>query len=132
MVLVKRFLLRSYNNLLNSKLFYWCFCLESGILWWYFHSLESNFLTIFLKLFAIIQAIISFVFLIIYHTNLLVYGDWRGERKATFIRINQRLDSLRDDIVCGDREKELEYWHNLEMLKDFPEFSDRTKMDSEN
>ncbi len=126
MRLVKIFFRRTYDRLLNSKLFYWCFCLESGILWWYLHSIENNFFIIFIKLFAVIQAVISFIVLIIYHTNLLVYGDWRGERKATFIRINQKLDSLRDDLLCEDREKQTEYWNNLELLADFSELGDPT------
>ena len=130
MILVKRLFRRSYNKLLNLKLFYWYFCLESGILSWYLNSVDNSFLTIFLKLFAVIQSVISFLFLIIYHTNLVVYGDWRGERKATFIRIHEKLDSLRDDLLFGDKEKELEYWSNLELLADFSEFSSRTSLDN--
>jgi len=94
---------------------------------WYLNSLNSNFLIFFLELFAFIQAVVAFIFLIKYHTNLLVYGDWRGERTASFKRINQRLDSLRDDLIVGDEAKELEYWQNLELLSDFPEFLDSKK-----
>ncbi len=128
MILVKRLVRFTYNRLLNSRIFYWCFCLESGILLWYLNSLDSNFLILLLKLFALIQAITSFIFLIKYHTNLLVYGDWRGERTASFKRINQRLDQLRDDLIVGDEAKELEYWQNIELLEDYyTEFLDSKK-----
>lgn len=126
-MLVKRLIRRTYNKLLNLKIFYWCFCLESVFfLCCNLSFIENGFLILFLKLFAFIQAIISFIFLIIFHTNLLVYGDWRGQRTATFIKINQELDSLRDDLLFGDTEKQLAYWQNLELLADFTEFSEPT------
>ncbi len=113
---------RSWTHLLNSRVFYWGFCLESVVLFWWLNSLDSSLLILIIKLFASIQAIVSFIVFIVCHTNLHVYGDWRGEKAAKFVRIHQKLDELRDDLLFGDRDKKQEYWNNLELLADFSDF----------
>ncbi len=71
---------------------------------------------------ALIQAIVSLIVFIVCLTNLHVYGDWRGERAAIFMRINEKLDELRDDLLVGNEQKKQEYWETLELLADFSEF----------
>ncbi len=113
---------RSWTQLLNSKLFYWGFCLESVALFLWLNSLDSSLLIGVIKLFASIQAIGSFIVFIVCHTNVQVYGDWRGEKAAKFLRIHQKLDELRDDLLSGDEDKKQEYWNNLELRGDYSDF----------
>ncbi|MGK7916982.1 MAG: hypothetical protein AB4038_15805 [Prochloraceae cyanobacterium] len=119
---LKRFVRRSWGSLLNSRLLYWVFCLESWALFWWLSYLNNSPLIVVIKLLALIQAIVSFIIFIVCLTNLHVYGDWRGERAAIFIRINEKLDELRDDLLVDDKEKKQEYWKTLELLADFSEF----------
>ncbi|MDJ0718304.1 MAG: hypothetical protein QNJ54_29435 [Prochloraceae cyanobacterium] len=113
---------RSWTHILNSRLFYWGFCLESIGLFLWLNSLDISLLIVIIKLFASIQAIGSFIVFIICHTNVHVYGDWRGEKAARFLRIHQKLDELREDLLSGDEDKKQEYWKNLELLADFSDF----------